>query len=57
MIQVDISCHTSGQDINEYLRLWQSKYTKRKIINMHNYTNYNDNKYCLGPKIIEFSEK
>ena len=34
MIQVDISCHTSGQDINEYLRLWQSKYTKRKIINV-----------------------
>lgn len=34
MIQVDISCHTSGQDINEYLRLWQSKYTKRKIINI-----------------------
>lgn len=34
MIQVDISCHTSGQDINEYLRLWQSKYTKRKIVNI-----------------------
>lgn len=34
MIQVDISCHSNGQAINEYLWHWQDYYAKRKIINV-----------------------